>query len=180
MRLPLLLALLVAGSVAAQPRRPGVSLGNTKDDEEPKKAALAPARPDVGLLRGLLFATEPNPMEVRIQAIEDLGLLGDPRALNVLAQMIFDPNPAVWSSALRAIGAIRHPRAEEILSNIVRHPTLSEGHKLKALEYLPFQNTPGALRFIASVPRTPTVPLSVQNLARRILLEIPLSRGGTQ
>ena len=91
MRLPLLLALLVAGSVAAQPRRPGVSLGNTKDDEEPKKAALAPARPDVGLLRGLIFATEPNPMEVRIQAIEDLGLLGDPRALNVLAQMIFDP-----------------------------------------------------------------------------------------
>jgi hypothetical protein len=181
MRLTLLLALLTSLTVGAQPRRPGTSLGNSKDDEEPRRPAL-PATPghDVGLLRAILFATEPNPMEVRTLAIEDLGLFGDARALNVLAQMVFDPNPAVWAAALRAIGAIRHPRAEEILSNVIRHPTLSEGHKLRALEYLPFQNTPGALRFIANVPRTPTVPLSVQNLARRILLELPLSRGGTQ
>lgn len=81
---------------------------------------------------------------------------------------------------MRAVGAIRHPRAEEVLSNVVRHPTLSEAHKLKALEHLPFQNTPSALRFIASLPRTPTAPLAVQNLARRIQLEVPLSRGGTQ
>lgn len=158
------------------------TFGNTKDDEEPaaRKADVATPGPDVALLRGILFATEPNPLEVRTQAIEDLGLLGDARALNPLAQMVFDPNPAVWTAALRAIGAIRHPRAEEILSNIVRHPSLSEAHKLKALEYLPFQNTPSAIRFIASVQRTTTLPIGVQNLGRRIMLEIPLARGGTQ
>lgn len=180
---PLLLLLSVLALPAlAQPRKS--ALGNTKDDEEPqpKKAQVAALTPnaDVALLRGLLFATEPNPLEVRIQAVEDLGLLGDPRALNLLAQLIFDPNPAVWAAALRAIGAIRHPRAEEILSNIIRHPILSEAHKLRALEFLVFQNTPSALRTIASVPRTTNLPSSVQALARRILLEVPLARGGTQ
>lgn len=158
-------------------------LGNTKDDEEEVQKKPPPGGlpgPDVALLRGLLFATEPNPLEVRTQAIEDLGLLGDARALNPLAQLIFDPNPAIWTAALRAIGAIRHPRAEEILSNIIRHPSLSEAHKLKALEFLPFQNTASAIRFIAMVPRTTTLPTGVQNLGRRIMLELPLARGGTQ
>jgi hypothetical protein len=177
--------LLLLLAVPALAQKPSV-LGNTKDDEDewakkPARPAAAPsAGADVALLRGLLFATEPNPLEVRTQAIEDLGLLGDPRALNPLAQMVFDPNPAVWTAALRAIGAMRHPRAEEILSNIVRHPSLSEAHKLKALEYLPFQNTASAIRFIAAVPRTTTLPTGVQNLGRRIMLEIPLARGGTQ
>jgi hypothetical protein len=168
-------------TAAAQPKRS--AFGNTKDDDEPaakREATTAAAGPDVALLRGLLFATEPNPLEVRVQAIEDLGLLGDARALNPLAGMIFDPNPQIWQAALRAIGAIRAPRAEEILSNIVRHPSLSEGHKLKALEYLPFQNTPSAIRFIASIQRTTTLPVGVQNLGRRIMLEVPLSRGGAQ
>lgn len=181
MRLLLLLLVVPALPALAQARKS--ALGNTKDDDEPqpKKAQVAvAANADVALLRGLLFATDPNPIEVRTQAVEDLGLLGDPRALNPLAQLIFDPNPAVWAAALRAIGAIRHPRAEEILSNIIRHPILTEAHKLRALEYLPFQNTPSALRYIASIPRTTNLPSSVQTLARRILLELPLARGGTQ
>lgn len=181
MRLISLLLSLLAGIALAEPKK--TAFGNTKDDEEPV-AKAEPARgaqgADLALLRGLLFATEPNPLEVRVQAIEDLGLLGDARALNPLAGMIFDPNSMVWQAALRAIGAIRAPRAEEILSNIVRHPALSEAHKLKALEYLPFQNTPSALRFIASVQRTTSLPLGVQNLGRRIMLEVPLSRGGAQ
>lgn len=181
---PLLLLCLLALPALAQVRKDS-SLGNTKDDDEgaapvASRAVECSAGADVALLRGLLYATEPNPLEVRVQAIEDLGLLGDARALNPLAQMVFDPNAAVWAAALRAIGAIRHPRAEEILSNIIRHPSLSEAQKLKALEYLPFQNTPSAIRFIASLPRTTTLPLSVQNLGRRIMLEVPLARGGTQ
>jgi HEAT repeat protein len=159
------------------------AFGNTKDTDEPSPPrATTDQSPgaDVALLRGLLFATEPNPIEVRTVAIQDLGLLGDARALNVLAQMVFDPNPAVWSAALRAIGVIRHPRAEEILSNIIRHPALGEAHKLKALEYLPFQNTPSAIRFVASIQRTTTLPTGVQNLGRRIMLEIPAARGGPQ
>jgi hypothetical protein len=182
LRLPALITCLcLAAPALAQPRKS--AFGNTKDDEDPapKKIAPAPtAGPDLALLRGLLFATEPNPLEVRAQAIEDLGLLGDARALNPLAGMIFDPNPTIWAAALRAIGAIRNPRAEEILSNIIRHPSLSEAHKLKALEYLPFQNTASAIRFIASVQRTTTLPSGVQNLGRRIMLEVPLARGGTQ
>ncbi len=183
MRFLSLVAFLFALAAVAQPKPGKSAFGNTKDlEEEAPKAASVTALPgkDVALLRGLLHATEPNPMEVRSQAIEDLGLLGDTRALNPLAGMIFDPNPVIWQSALRAIGAIRHPRAEEILSNIVRHPSLSEAHKLKALEYLVFQNTNSALRFIASVQRTTTLPLGVQNLGRRIMLEVPLARGGTQ
>ena len=186
MRRSACLLLLLAVPALAQ-GKPSV-LGNTKDDEDewakkPSPVAAAGTTTtgaDLALLRGLLFATEPNPLEVRTQAIEDLGLLGDTRALNPLAQLIFDPNPSIWSAALRAIGAMRHPRAEEILSNIIRHPSLSEAHKLKALEYLPFQNTASAIRFIAAVPRTTTLPTGVQNLGRRIMLEIPLARGGTQ
>lgn len=167
-----------AVSAFAQPRK---TLGNGKDDDEVPRPVAPPARnADLALLRGLMFASEPNPLEVRIQAIEDLGLLGDARAVNSLAQLVYDPNAQIWTAALRAIGAIRHPRSEEVLSNIIRHPALSEGHKLKALELLPFQNTPSALRFINGVPRTTTLPTSVQNLGRRILLEVPLARGGTQ
>jgi hypothetical protein len=180
LRLACLLCLL-ALPVLAQAKKS--AFGNTKDDDEPappKPAVAQTAGPDIALLRGLLFATDPNPLEVRTQAIEDLGLLGDARALNPLAQLVFDPNPAVWGAALRAIGVIRHPRSEEILSNIIRHPALGEAHKLKALEYLPFQNTPSALRFIASIQRTTTLPSGVQNLGRRIMLEVPLARGGTQ
>lgn len=178
-----LLVVLLALPALAQPKPGKSAFGNTKDDaDEAPKAVPSTPLPgaDVALLRGLLYATEPNPLEVRRQAIEDLGLLGDPRALNPLASMIFDPNAVVWQAALRAIGAIRHPRAEEILSNIVRHPSLSEAQKLKALEYLVFQNTSSALRFIASVQRTTTLPVGVQNLGRRIMLEVPLARGGTQ
>lgn len=173
----LLLLSLLAVSAVAQPKRS--ALGSGKDDDEVPAKPVVTANADLALLRALLFASEPNPPEVRIQSIEDLGLLGDARALNSLAQLVYDPNPLVWAAALRSIGAIRNPRAEEILANVVKHPTLSEGHKLKALEFLPFQNTTSALRFISSLPRTSTAPLSVQNLSRRILAEIPSSRGGT-
>jgi HEAT repeat protein len=174
------LAVSLACATAWAQKRPA-PLGNAKDnDDEPPKRVVTSALSgtDVALFRGLLFATEPSPIEVRVQAIEDLGFLQDPRALNFLAQLVFDPNPLVWTAALRAIGAMRHPRAEEILSNVIRHPSLGEGQKLKALEFLPFQNTPSALRFIAQLPQGTGIPGGVQGLSRRILLEIPASRGG--
>ncbi len=164
----------------AQARRATAPIGNAKEDDEPKQPAGRPTPgPEVALLRGILAALDTNPVEVRTQAIEDLGLLQDPRALNLLAQLVLDPNPAVWRAAMRAVALIRHPRAEEILANVVRHPTLSESHKLLALEFLPFQNTSTALRFIAGVTRTTSLPNAVQNLGRRIMLEVPLARGGT-
>jgi hypothetical protein len=177
-----IVALALWGAATWAQKRPS-SLGSAKDDDDvcPKCPRVGPVPgADLALFRGLLFATEPSPVEVRVQAIEDLGFLQDPRALNFLAQLIFDPNPAIWTAAFRAIGAIRHPRAEEILSNVIRHPSLSEGHKLKALEFLPFQNTPSALRFVSQLPQASSVPVSVQAMSRRILLEVPPSRGGRQ
>src|SRR5687768_17186768 len=101
MRALLLMALILApvalgqtpdgGSPArkASPRKPAASLGSGKDDDfepAPLPAPNVPAvktRPrssaeaceaDAALTRGLLFAFEPAPLEIRVIAIEDLAL----------------------------------------------------------------------------------------------------------
>src|SRR4051812_13159775 len=102
MRWSLFFAFTVATLALAGPSRGGRL---SRDDDEPVKPV--PAAPptvndaDASLLRGLLYATEPAPTEIRVIAVEDLGLIGDPRALNPLAQLLMDPNPAVQAAALR-------------------------------------------------------------------------------
>lgn len=176
---------LTSGAVlAAAPKNKG-SIGDAKDDDPPvptqsavKPAAAGNGDADVGLLRGLMYAFEPAPTEIRVQAIEDLGLLGDPRALNPLAELLVDPNPQVQLAALRAVGLIRAPRAEEILSNVVRHPTMPEYLKLKAVDYVLFQNTRGAVYFLWQVASANTWGYNVQNKARQTLMEVPPQRRG--
>ena len=124
-----------------------------------------------------MWAFEPAPTEIRVQAIEDLGLLGDPRALNVLAQFALDPNPAFARAGVRAVALMRHPRAEEILCNVIRHPTLPEELKVLALKLLPMQNTDSAIRFMQAVMGN-TYPWALQNAARIALSEVPRTRGG--
>jgi hypothetical protein len=166
----LLAAVLVASVAlaAAPPRRPA-GIGSVKEDE-PCPAPRDTAGPDVAFQRALVWAFEPAPLEIRTQAIEDLGLLGDPRALNPLAQLSLDPNQAIARAAVRAVGTIRHPRAEEILSNVVRHPSIADVVKLEALKLVPFQNTFTALRFVHQVARqrvqvSPAVSASARTLA---------------
>lgn len=124
-----------------------------------------PASPDTALLRGILWATEPAPEEVRVIAIEDLALLGDPRALDPLAALVWDPSPRVQAAAVRAVALFQHPRAEQILSDVVRHPSLPEPLKLQALDGLLFQRTPSAHAFVRDAARNPRYSLTVQSAA---------------
>ena len=153
-------------------------LGSPREDEpEAPRSSSALGQPDdLGLLRALLYALEPAPTEIRVIAIEDLGLLGDTRALNPLAQLLMDPNPAVQSAALRSIGAMRHPRAEEILSNVARHPTLPERLKLTAVDLVLFQNTASAIGFLKQLSRSSTYTFNIQNAAKRVLTDVPPAR----
>jgi HEAT repeats len=149
------------------------AIGSNKEDEPaPCPVVVSTDKADLAFFRALGWAFEPAPLEVRTQAIEDLGLLGDPRALNPLAQICLDPNPALAKAAVRAIAAIRHPRAEEILSNVVRHPTVAEQTRLRALELLPYQNTWSSLRFINQTANTNASP-AVMLLARRMNEVLP-------
>lgn len=179
-RARLLLGLLgfLATTAMGAPR--GASLGSVKDDDLPQapaRVATRSAASDVALMRAVTWAFEPAPIEVRVQAIEDLGLLGDPRALNFLAQLALDPNPAFAKAGVRAVALIKHPRAEEILSNIIRHPTLPELLKLQAIQLLPMQGSDSAIRFLQQVTGG-TYPWSLQGAAHNLLLEVPRERGG--
>ena len=167
----------LAFAASAAPKRSAASLGNAKDEDPdfaPRPEALASlslgcADDDAALARGLAFAFEPAPVEIRVIAIEDLALLGDPRALNPLAALIFDSQQAVQGAALRAVSQFAAPRAEEILSNIVRHPALPERLKLQAVEALVFQRAPTARQMLASVAGSQNYTLGLRNAARQAL-----------
>ena len=163
------LSALAAGPLV----RKGAAIGSAKEDE-PCPLKTPTSGLDLAFQRGLLWAFEPAPLEIRGQAIEDLGLLGDTRALNPLAVMSLDPNPVISRAAVRAVGNMRHPRAEEILSNLVRHPTAPLATKQLALSLLPFQNTATALRFIHATARQPTGAYELLQLARTLSAALPV------
>lgn len=172
-RTSLVLALWASASFAGPGR-----LGSNKEEECPAPPAVQAATgADVAFLRAVGWAFEPAPMEVRAQAIEDLGLLGDVRALNVLAQLCLDPNPVLARAAVRAVAAMRHPRAEEILTNVVKHPSLPEPTRTVALSLLPYQNTWSALRFIHFTATQPNASSAVGVLAARLAQELPAPPG---
>jgi hypothetical protein len=170
MRLALLT--VVALSTLALARAPS-RIGSSREEECPAPPPAQERTADLVLLRALGWAFEPAPVEVRAQAIEDLGLLGDPRALNALAELCFDPNPVLSKAAVRAIASIRAPRAEEILANVVRHPGVTEATRVRALELLPYQNTWSALRFIHFTASQPNPSAAVGNTAARLSRDLP-------
>lgn len=164
---PLLLAgLLLATTVGAQaPSAPAPT----------PPAEAAPATDDA-LLRGLLGATRPAPEEIRAIAIEDLALLGDARALDALATLLWDPNPRIQQAALRAVTLFQHPRAEEILANVVRHPRLPDALKIQALNGLVFQRTPTARRAVQDAAVDSRLTAGVQNAARTVVSQWDAAR----
>lgn len=170
---PLLAAALLLTAAAHAQTPAAAPKAAPKADKAP--AAVASARPpadgsaqDVALLRGLLWAAEPGPEEIRALAIEDLALLGDPRALDPLAAYIWDPNPRIQQAALRAVALFQHRRAEEILGNVVRHPRLPDALKIQALGGLLYQRTPTARRVVQDVAADSRVGYAVQNAARSV------------
>lgn len=175
-RVGVLLGLWVAGAAFAAPTKGKVA---RDDDDDPiVKPAAAPtsSEADIALLRALLWATEPAPTEIRVLAVEDLGLLGDPRALNPLAELLIDPNPAVQAAALRSIATLRYPRSEEILTNVARHPTLPERLKLAAVDLVLFQNTNSAIAFLKYVAKGTSFTFNLQNAAKKALADVPPAR----
>lgn len=166
---------LPATAAPPAPKR-AVSIGSAK--EEDLERPVFKANRDLALMRAMLSAFEPSPVEIRCTAVEDLGLLGDARALNPLAQLVLDYNPRIAGAAIRAVSLIRHPRAEEILSNVIRHPTLAEALKVQAATLLAYQNTDTAIRFLKTVERTSGWPLAVQQRVHLVLQDVPSGRGG--
>lgn len=168
-----LLALIVAPLAhAAGIKKPAGVIGNAKEDElvcPPAPVTDAPS--EAALLRALGFAFESTPIEIRSQAIEDLGLLGDPRALNLLATLSLDANPAVSKAAVRAIGLFHHPRAEEILSNLVRLQQVPLATRQQALALLPFQNTITAVRLVHFTARDRMNPAQLVQQARTLIAQ---------
>jgi hypothetical protein len=134
----------------------------------PAESATAPGSPDAALLRGILWATDPSPEEIRVIAIEDLALLGDPRALGPLSALLGDPNPRIQSAAVRAVALFQHPRAEEILSSVVRSTRLPDALKIQALDGLLYQRTPSARATLESASRDPHLPLAIQSAALNV------------
>ncbi len=161
------LSLVVSTAFAASAAAPK-AIGNAKEEECPAVASTAEA--DLAVLRGIGFAFEPAPLAVRVQAIEDLGFLQDPRALNPLADLTLDPTPQIALAAVRAVGSIRHPRAQEILENLVRHPSAPVATRTAALGLVQFQNTPSALRFIFFIARQTQGTPEVITAARKYAL----------
>ncbi|WP_224248695.1 HEAT repeat domain-containing protein [Hyalangium gracile] len=158
---PLLLAGLLLTAPAALAQGAASAPGST----EP---AAAPVSPDVALLRGILWTTEPAPEEIRAIAIEDLALLGDPRALGPLSALLWDPNPRIQSAAVRAVALFQHPRAEEILIGVVRSTRLPDAVKLQALDGLLYQRTPTARAAIEGASRDPRLPYAIQSAALNV------------
>jgi hypothetical protein len=179
--LALALCVLAASDVRAQtaskrPRKPLPVASQPKSGKQPPaEATTAPAwvpppnEADVALLRGLLYALEPAPREIRILAAEDLALLGDPRALDALAHLVFDRDPEVARAAVRAVTRFQDPRADQMLGNIIRHPAVPESFKVIAVEGLPFQDSPRSRALLTEISTSASSPAALRNAARSTL-----------
>lgn len=169
-----LLTLAIAAGPA--PAKQAPNPGSPKQEEAAAPKACPPATPcppcsdaDTALARALAWVAEPAPEEIRAIAVEDLGLLGDPRALNTLALLILDPSPAVQMASLRAVRSFTTPRAEEILANVIRHPYPSEAVKTFAVESMAFQRTPSARQFLEHVSTGSQFTSKLQAVAKQAL-----------
>lgn len=166
-------ALALKPHPARQKAPPPTLLGSAK--EEPgEDAPVASARSaqdeaDLSLLRALLFVFQPAPREIRVIAVEDLALLGDPRALDALAHLVLDPDPSVALAAVETVTHFQHPRAEEILGNVIRYPSLSPTLKLAAVRGLPLQGTASARALLTEISRSSDYAPALRGAAQTAL-----------
>lgn len=171
--------LLFALSTAAlaqgrtQKRPASVLRGEDDADPPPSKPSTTASEscgdPDRALGLALSYAFEQAPEEIRVIAIEDLGLLGDPRALDALAALVLDSNPRIQVAAVRAAASFNTLRATQILENVVRHPRLPMPLKEQALRSLPFHRRPRVRDFLAAVSKAPSYPLNLRKIAQESL-----------
>jgi HEAT repeat protein len=166
--------LLLAGFLLAAPT--ALAQGAAAAPASPASASTSPIGADAALLRAILWATQPAPEEIRTLAIEDLALLGDPRALGPLSALLWDPNPRVQQAVVRAVALFQHPLAEEILTSVVRSTRLPDALKIQALDGLLYQRTPSARATVETASRDPRLPLALQSAA----LNVAARWGGTR
>jgi HEAT repeat protein len=158
--------LLLAGLLLAAP---AVLAQGTAAAPAPTASATGTfVGPDQALLRGILWATEPAPEEIRVIAIEDLALLGDPRALAPLSALLWDPNPRIQQAVVRTVALFQHPRAEQILSDVVRNARLPDALKIQALDGLLYQRTPSARATVEAASRDARLPVAIQSAALNV------------
>ncbi len=125
---------------------------------------------DAALGRALVWAFAPGPEEVRLLAIDELVLLGDPRALDALFQLLRHPRGRIAGTALRGISRFAHPRAETLLAEAVAAPELAEPLRVAAIEYLVYQRTPSTKAFLTSVKNDYRLNYKFRETATRILV----------
>ncbi len=147
--------------------------------EEPQNAlppvnarAASATDADVAVLRAITYLFEPAPREIRVLAVGDVALLGDPRGLDPLSHMILDPDPVVAEAAVNAVARFKHPRAEQILANVAHHPSLSVALKLAAVRGLPFQDTPSSRELLTELSTSDRQAPPVRETALELLKQL--------
>lgn len=96
-------------------------------------------------LEALLQATEDPDVAVAAAAVESLGSMGDPRALDRLAELAAGDDPWLRSAAVVALGALEHEAALPVLVQALADPISSEP-AARALERLGDVRTLDAVR----------------------------------
>jgi len=91
-----------------------------------RRAAVAAAKlTDPRAVAELIHQIEAHPDLVEEEMIESLGLLGDPRAVTVLTQLLESPRSSLRRAAAKALGRIEHhdPAARAALCRVATAPT---------------------------------------------------------
>jgi HEAT repeat protein len=131
----------------------------------------APADADRALLAATSAAVEPAPLEVRVLAVEELGLLGDTRAVPLLRRLLIsESQPALQRAAVRALRALGTPEAVSVLDEGLRTGRLSyeaARELVAALPYLRWEAARAALAWAAANAATYEVRAAAQSALAR-------------
>lgn len=126
----------------------------------------APSDADRALIAASSAAVEPGPLEVRVLAVEDLGLLGDGRAVPLLRRLLVtEQHPALQRAAVKALRALGSPAAASVLDEALRTARLSlEGARelLSALPWLRWEQSRATLQWAAASAALPELRAAAQ------------------
>lgn len=139
----LLLSLHAAAQVPGAPLPPGMP-----------PLVAAPSDADRALISASAAAVGPGPLEVRVLAVEDLGLLGDPRAVPLLRRLLLtELQGPLQRAAVRALRALGSEACVSVLDEALRTNRLThEGARelLASLPYLRWEMARAALVWAAA------------------------------
>lgn len=117
---------------------------------------------------------------VRWHAARGLGQIGDTRAIQVLAEGLYDENQAVRWSTARVLASLNSTAIPAILNLLTRH-RLSEPFRQAvhhALHAMPSHLTQEYLQPLLLALRSPAASVEAPQLAQRMLLEWKSSQSG--